>query len=161
MLDHPQHSTYKLERSFDKKHWTTAVTDSRFQQYSKDDIFDYDERVSTNKIYYYRLFIIDKEYNLLRRSEIIVFNTRPVNVGWKILQNPVMNELVLINKGEASRGTISILIYDEAGRVVIKFRAASIHTTIRIPVTKLRKGYYIVQLSILNKTVLNQKWFKQ
>ncbi len=161
MTDHAKPSTYILERSLDKKRWTTSVTDNRFQQYSHDDIFDFDERVEKDKMYYYRLSIIDKQHNILTRSEIFLVDTKTTKGGWRILQNPVASELVLTNNGAGSMGTINITVIDISGKPLIQYRAASIHTIIKIPVSNFKRGYYVVQLSVLNKILLTGKWLKQ
>jgi hypothetical protein len=59
MVDYSGKTTYILLRSTNEQAWTEVVTDKMFRKYSKEDIFDYDDKVTREGKYFYLLKIID------------------------------------------------------------------------------------------------------
>ena len=69
--------------------------------------------------------------------------------------------LTLSYKGTDSiKGVVNVQIIDVTGKTVVKFRSGSMYKTIQIPVSNLRKGMYIIQVSVLNELAMNQKFLK-
>ena len=162
MIDHPGKTTYQLLRSNDGKVWEEVVTDERLQYYTSDDIFDYDDRVDRDEKYYYRLRIRDINNKTITFSNTVSINSGSAKGSWIIYPNPVNEVLTLICKGHTIiRGVINVIVQDATGKIILRYRAASIHKMLQIPVSKLRSGIYVVQISILNELVMNQKFVKQ
>jgi hypothetical protein len=162
MISHPNKTTYQLLRSIDGKIWREVVTDKILQHYTSEDIFDYEDKVDRDKRYYYRLRILDSNNKTITFSNIVAIQSGSAKSSWVIYPNPVNEVLTLIYKGNTIvRGVINVIVKDATGKIVIGYRAASIYKTLHIPVSKLRTGIYVVQISILNEVVMNQKFVKQ
>ncbi|MEO6453769.1 MAG: T9SS type A sorting domain-containing protein [Ginsengibacter sp.] len=159
MISHSTKTTYILLRSTDKKTWTEIVTDKMMKHYSEEDIFDYDDKVNRDEKYFYRLKIIDANNNTITLSNIAAINTVTDKSPWLLYPNPVNDILHLTYQGNnIIKGVINVTVQDMAGKIVIRFRAASINKKLEIPVTQLRKGIYIIQISIMNEIIMNQQF---
>ena len=162
MISHPNKTTYQLLRSNDGKMWREVVTDKILQDYTSEDIFDYEDKVDHDKRYYYRLRILDSNNKTITFSNIVAIQSESAKSSWVIYPNPVNEVLTLVCKGNTIvKGVINVIVKDATGKIVIRYRAASIYKTLQIPVSKLRTGIYVVQISILNEVVMNQKFVKQ
>ncbi len=162
MISHPNKTTYQLLRSNDGKIWIEVVTDKILQPYTSEDIFDYEDKVDRDKRYYYRLRILDSNNKTITFSNIVAVQSESAKSSWIIYPNPVNEVLTLVCKGNTIvRGVINVIVKDVTGKIVIRYRAASIYKTLHVPVSKLRTGIYVVQISILNEVVMNQKFVKQ
>ncbi len=162
MISHRNKTTYQLLRSNDGKMWKEVVTDKILQDYTSEDIFDYEDKVDRDKKYYYRLRILDTNNKTISFSNIVTIHSGSAKSSWVIYPNPVNEVLTLECKGNTIiRGVINVIVQDAAGKIVIRYRAASIYKTLQIPVSKLRRGIYVVQISVLNEIVMNQKFVKQ
>ena len=162
MVSHLDKTTYQLLRSNDGKMLKEVATDKIMQEYTSEDIFDYEDKVERDKKYYYRLRILDTNNKTITFSNIVTLHTSSVKSSWVIYPNPVNEVLTLVCKGNTMiRGVINVIVQDAGGKIVIRYRAASIYKTLQIPVSKLRRGIYVVQISILNEVMMNQKFVKQ
>ena len=162
MINHPGKTTYQLLKSNDGKIWREVVTDKRLQNYTSEDIFDYEDKVDRDEKYYYRLRILDINNKTITFSNTVSINSGSAKGSWVIYPNPVNEVLTLVFKGNTLiRGVINVVVQDATGKIVLRYRAASIHKTLQIPVSKLRSGIYVVQISILNELMMNQKFVKQ
>jgi len=162
MISHPAKTTYILLRSADAKIWIEIATDKVLRKYSEEDVFDYDDRVDRNEKYFYRLKIIDANNKTIAFSNIVNIGTESNKSSWAIYPNPVNDVLNLVCEGnDIIKGVINVTVQDMTGKIVIRFRAASTSRKLEIPVTQLRKGMYVVQISIMNEMVMNQKFVKQ
>lgn len=163
MINYKEKTTYVLLRSIDGKAWMPVVTDSRLDLYSDEDIFDYEDKSYKRETKnYYCLKIIDANKNPIAYSNIVMINAETGNSSWVIYSNPVSDVLTLNFKGNGViKGVVNIFIYDFTGKTVIKFRSASVNRIIQIPVMQLRKGYYIVQIKVLDELMMNQKFLKE
>ena len=89
-------------------------------------------------------------------------NNKPQYNEWVIYPNPVTDILKLAYKGQGDlKGVVNVQIQDATGKVVIKFRSGSMYKLIQIPVSNLQKGFYFIQLTVMNKLMMNQKFIKQ
>lgn len=162
MISHPNKTTYQLLRSNDGKIWREVVTDKILQYYTSEDIFDYEDKVDRDKRYYYRLRILGSNNKTITFSNIVAIQSESAKSSWVIYPNPVNEVLTLVCKSNTIvKGVINVIVKDATGKIVIRYRAASIYKTLQIPVSKLRTGIYVVQISILNEVVMNQKFVKQ
>jgi len=162
MISHPLKTTYILLRSSDAKTWTTVVTDKILRKYTEEDIFDYSDHVDRDQKYFYRLKIIDANNKTISLSNVVSVNAAEDKVTWAIYPNPVNDILHLVYEGNnIIKGVINVIIQDMAGKIFIRFRAASTNRKLEIPVSQLRKGIYLVQISIMNQIVMNQQFVKQ
>jgi hypothetical protein len=162
MVKHPTKTTYTLLKSADGKNWTEIVTDKYLRNYSEEDLFDYDDRAARNKKYYYQVKITDASKKVIALSNIVAINTEADKRTWVIYPNPVNDFLNLVYEGNnIIEGVINVLVQDMAGKIVIRFRAASIYKKLNIPLSGLRKGVYIVKVSVMNEIMLNQQFVKQ
>jgi len=162
MVSHRDKTTYQLLRSNDGKRWKEVVTDKILRVYTSEDIFDFEDKVERNEKYYYRLRILDTNNKTITFSNVVLIHTSSVHNSWVIYPNPVNEVLTLVCTGNTIiRGVINVIVQDATGKIVIRYRAASIYKTLQIPVSKLRRGIYAVQISILNEVVMNQKFVKQ
>lgn len=161
MVPHPSKTTYVLFRSTDAKNWREVVTDKIPRKYSEEDVFDYDDRVNRSDVYYYQIKIVDANNKTIALSNIASVSTGAEKTSWTIYPNPANDILHLVCEGSnVVKGVISVTVQDLTGKIVIRFRAASTNRSLEIPVSKLRKGAYVVQISIMNQTVLSQQFIK-
>ena len=89
--------------------------------------------------------------------------TEPQNHDkWIIYPNPATDLLKLTYKGQGDlKGVVNVQIQDVTGKVVIKFRSGSMYKTISIPISNLQRGTYVIQVSVQNELMMNQKFVKQ
>jgi len=162
MVNHSAKTTYTLLKSTDKTNWTEIVTDKYLRNYSEEDLFDYDDRADRNKEYFYLVKITDINKKVIALSNIVTIDTEADKSTWVIYPNPVNDFLNLVYEGKnIIKGVINVLVQDMSGKIIVRFRAASIYKKLEIPVSQLRKGLYIVQLSVMNEIMLNQQFVKQ
>ncbi|MEO6328915.1 MAG: T9SS type A sorting domain-containing protein [Ginsengibacter sp.] len=162
MIRHSTKTAYVLLKSTDTKTWTEIVTDKVRRNYTPEDVFDYDERVSRDQKFFYRLKIIDENNETVTVSNTVTISTEAEQNTWVIYPNPVNNILHLSCQGSnIINGVINVTVQDITGKIVIRFRAASINRKLEIPVSQLLRGMYIVQISITNEIVMTQKFLKQ
>lgn len=97
--------------------------------------------------------------NIHGNDEVSTSNTGAL---WQIVPNPVHDMLYLnyIRKAKF-KDVINVIIQNATGRVVIKFRAASNNSRLRIPVSKLHTGVYFIKISIGNQQQLNSRFIKE
>ncbi len=177
MVDNATKTGYVLLRSMDGKSWVEAAKDRIVRNYTAEDGYSFDDKFYTPGKNYYRIRIFDGYNNTVALSPIITINTKeqllsspapsvPASKGspgsWVLFPNPVSDVLTLSYKGSDNiPGVVNVQVIDMTGKVVIKFRSASINKTIQIPVSNLRTGTYIIQLSVMNEMLMNQKFMKQ
>ena len=162
MINSAGKTTYILSKSDDKKNWSQIVTDKIFKEYTVEDTFDYADKINSDKEYYYRLKIINTNQEIVTYSNIIAVNNTTEKSIWEIYPNPVNDILHLVCKGSSIiKGVVNVLIYDVTGKIVIRFRSASIYRSLQIPVSQLRNGIFAVEISILDETVLKKQFIKQ
>ena len=164
MVDNPGKTTYVLLRSRDGKNWSEIVTDKIFRKYSTEDIFDYEDKSLIRGKFFYRLVVLDPQYNPVAFSNMVTINT---NTGsekgvWVIYPNPVQDVLMLSFKGDGYiKGVINVQVQNVSGKTVIQFRAASVNRNLQIPVSNLPPGFYVVRVTVMNEVMMNQKFIKQ
>lgn len=162
MINHPAKTTYVLLKSTDTKTWTEVVTDKVLRKYSEEDVFDYDDKVNRNQKYFYRLKIIDANNKTIAFSNTVTIGDEEDKSSWAIYPNPVNDVLHLVYTGNnIIKGVINVTVQDISGKIVTRLRAASTNRRLEIPVSNLRKGIYVVQISIMNEIMMNQKFVKQ
>ncbi len=182
---------YILIKSEDGISWKELSRDRMIRNYTEDDLYFFDERnIGTGKTFY-RIRIMDNNNNTVVLSNILVTNTMnaagniknnvpdkrivatnketvysPVIENrvhqWAIYPNPVNDELTINYKGsDILKGVINVIVHDMSGKTVIKFRAASTSKTIQIPVNNLRRGVYLIELTVMNELQMNERFVKQ
>jgi Secretion system C-terminal sorting domain len=162
MVNNPGKTTYILLRSSDGRNWSQVVTDRISRKYSDEDIFDYEDKSFIRSKIFYRLKIIDAGYNAVAFSNIVTINTESEKGSWVIYPNPVKDILTLSFKGDGYiKGVINVQVQNVTGKTVIKFRAASINRNLQIPVSNLPAGFYVVQVTVMNEVMMNQKFIKE
>ncbi|MEP6597090.1 MAG: T9SS type A sorting domain-containing protein [Ginsengibacter sp.] len=162
MINHPAKTTYILLRSTDTKTWIEVVTDKILRKYTEEDIFDYDDKVNRDQKYYYKLKIVDANNKTAAFSNTVTISAEADKRSWVIYPNPVNDVLYLVYEGNnIIKGVINATVQDITGKIVTRFRAASTSRRLEIPVSNLRKGIYIAQISTMNEIIMNQKFVKQ
>lgn len=162
MISQTTKTTYVLLRSTDKNTWTEIITDKYLQNYTEEDVFDYNDKVNRHQKYFYRVKIIDISKKTIIFSNIANISTEADREPWVVYPNPVNNVLAILFRGQnAIKGVINVAVQENSGKTVIRFRAASNSKKMEIPVSRLRKGIYTIRISILNEIVMNQKFVKQ
>lgn len=162
MISHAAKTTYVLLKSADSKAWVEVVTEKPLQNYTTDDVFDYADKVYRNVQYFYRIKIIDASNKTIAFSNIMRVTAAADKISWVIYPNPVNDVLSLLYKGNnVIKGVINVTVKDVSGKIITRFRAASNNRKLEIPVSQYRKGIYLVQVSIMNEMVMNQKFVKQ
>ena len=191
MINSNVRTSYLLLRSADGVTWTEAAKDRMLRYYTEDDIYFFNDRYYVAGKNYYRLKITDSYNNTIALSPIVSVNTRGTlntvtyrsntqmqtgkqtvtpkintepqgNSSWIIYPNPATDLLKLTYKGPGDlKGVVNVQIQDVTGKVVIKFRSGSMYKTISIPISNLQRGTYVIQVSVLNELMMNQKFIKQ
>jgi len=161
MVTAPGKTTYILLRSTDGRHWSEIVTDRIMRKYTAEDIFDYEDKALTRGQVFYRLRIVDANYNTVAFSNMVTITPNTEKGGWIIYPNPVHDILTISFKGDGYiKGVINALIQNSSGKIVTKFRASSLSRTLQIPVDNLPAGFYVVQVVVQNEVLMNQKFIK-
>jgi hypothetical protein len=161
MVNHPGKTSYVLLRSLNGRNWSEIVTDRIFRKYSDEDIFDYEDKSATHGNFFYRLRIIDASDNTVTFSNMVTINPSAEKGGWVLYPNPVHDILTLSFKGKGYiKGVINAQVQNADGKIVKRFRAASISRILQIPVDNLPSGFYIVQVIVENEIALTQKFIK-
>jgi len=162
MVNNSGKSTYILLRSRDGKSWSPVVTDRILRKYSADDIFDYEDKSFAAGKLFYILRIVDPAGNTVAFSNMVSINTASEKGKWVLYPNPVHEVLSLSFKGDGFiKGVINVAVQNAAGKTVIKFRAASINRNLQIPVNNLPAGFYVVQVTVENEVMMNEKFIKE
>ena len=181
---------YVLLKSTDGNIWIEYVRDKKFRYYSAEDAFYYEDKNIRESKSYYRLKIINSNSTTLAVSDIVIVvddhyshtlpavhvaptakldkdptftsNTRLEQKStWTIFPNPVHDILNLAFKGpKPIEGCINITIQDMGGKIVTRYRCASTNTSIHVPVSNLITGTYVIQLTVTNQLILNQRFLK-
>lgn len=166
MINNSSKTSYLILRSPDGILWTEAAKDKILRNYTTRDFYSFEDKFYTLGKNFYRLKISDGYNTTVALSPIVTVNTfaakGEITATWVIYQNPVNDVLTLNYKGSADiKGVVNIQIMDETGRIVTKFRSASIYKTIQIPVNQLKRGYYVTQVMVMNEIVMNKQFIKQ
>lgn len=180
---------FLLLKSTNGIEWTEVAKGRRLRNYSEDDLYTFtDKNITATKIFY-RLKIFDVYNNTVALSPIVsvknynntalavnnsikketittqnrnISKTEINNNNWILYPNPATDYLTLNYKGNTDlKGVVNIQVQDATGKVVVKFRSGSAYKTIQVPVSKLQRGIYFVQVTVLNNVMMNQKFVKQ
>lgn len=187
MIDAEEKTAYIVLKSVDGIHWSELVRDRIFRNYTSYDGYTFeDENIDASKTLY-RLKIINALNNTVGLSGIVVavkeeqeekvveiphpsqtksYPSSPPNesaiANWKIYPNPIHDVLTLNYTGnQVLQGVINVLILDVNGKIVIRFRSASNTKLIQIPVDNIARGSYLVQISVTDEVLFNQRIIKQ
>ena len=188
MVKNFEKTGYLLLKSNDGIEWSEVAKDKKLRQYTEEDIYFFiDKNASGNRLYY-RLKIFDTYNRTIQLSPVVVVYittvaaiknnfpeknktviTQPANSSrsnkshsWVLYPNPVTNVLTLSYKGEEDiKGVVNVQVQDGTGKIVVKFRSASLYKNIKVPVTKLARGIYFVQITVLNEVMMSQQFVKQ
>ena len=188
MVNSASRTSYILLKSRDGIRWTQAVKDRMLRIYTDEDIYFFNDRYYTPGKNFYRIRIADAANNTIALSPVVSVNVggtpqvinannslisqntshahtimRPENNNsWLIYPNPATDILKLVYKGRGDiKGVVNVLIEDAIGKPVIKFRSGSKFTTIEIPISNLQRGAYLIQITVLNDIMINQRFIKQ
>ena len=83
------------------------------------------------------------------------------NFKWVMYPVPVKDLLTLQYKGtEPIKGTITVLIQRETGKLLTRLRFSSLTTVIKIPVSYLGRGIYDIRIIVENEIMWNQRFIK-
>lgn len=188
MVKNFEKTGYLLLKSNDGIEWSEVAKDKKLRQYTEEDIYFFiDKNASGNRLYY-RLKIFDTYNRTIQLSPVVVVYittvaaiknnfpeknktviTQPANnsrsnnsQSWVLYPNPVTDVLTLSYKGnEDIKGVVNVQVQDGTGKIVVKFRSASLYKNIKVPVTKLARGIYFVQITVLNEVMMSQQFVKQ
>ncbi len=189
MVDSKDKTGYLLLKSTDGVEWTEAAKDKRLRYYSEDDLYTFNDRHTPAGKIFYRLKIFDNYNRTVHLSPIATVSTgvavvknnsaekiKPIakppsnnnspnansSNKWVPYPNPVKDVLTLSYKGrEDLKGVVNVQVQDGNGKIVVKFRSASLYKTIQVPVAKLARGIYFVQITILNEVMMSHQFVKQ
>lgn len=166
MVNNPYKTSYIILRSADGIVWTEAAKDKTLRNYSSRDLYSFEDKFYTFGKNFYRVKISDGYNSTVALSPVVSVNAKPsqgeITSTWVIYQNPVNDVLTLNYKGNTEiKGVVNIQVIDETGKTVIKFRSASIYKSIQIPVSKLKRGFYVTQVTVMNEMVMNKQFIKQ
>lgn len=179
---------YLLLKSTNGVEWQEAAKDKMMRNYTEDDLYTFTDRNVTGNKTYYRLKIFDTYNNTVALSPIVTVNnynssavktnstvpkeiapqnrslpqTEINNSVWVLYPNPATNYLTLNYKGNtALKGVVNVKVQDASGKVVVQFRSGSAYKNIQVPIAKLQRGIYFVQVTVLNEVMTNQRFVKQ
>jgi Secretion system C-terminal sorting domain len=152
--------SYKLQRSADNGLWFDIASVPVSLPQQKKFITYTDEKPSAGKNFY-RLASITAGNSISYGQPIMVIIGKPGN-SWIMYPVPVTDVLNLQYNGiNIITGVIGITIQNiRTGQVFHKLRMASVNRLIRIPVSNLGRGIYLVSISIGNEVVWNQQFSK-
>ena len=91
----------------------------------------------------YRIEGIDADGNSSWTS-VLDLRVSPASTGIRLLQNPVADELTLVNSGGIAINRLQVL--DVAGRVVLDQAPQSSNTLVGLPTAGLKSGYYFLRV---------------
>lgn len=91
----------------------------------------------------YRIEGIDADGNSSWTS-VLDLRVSPASAGIRLLQNPVADELTLVNSGGIAINRLQVL--DVAGRVVLDQAPQSSNTLVGLPTAGLKSGYYFLRV---------------
>ncbi len=189
MVNSNEKTGYILLKSTDGVEWTEAAKDKRLRYYSEDDLYIFNDRNASAAKIYYRLKVFDSYNRTVHLSPIVSITTAVATVKnnsgekiksvasqpsnnnqpntnssntWVVYPNPVKDVLTLSYKGrEDLKGVVNVQVQDGTGKIVVKFRSASLYKIIQVPVAKLVRGIYFVQITVLNEVMLSRQFVKQ
>lgn len=185
MVSYPGMTAYILFKSLDGVVWKTAAANPVFRNYTASTILAYRDNFSNEQKLYYRVKVYDTNENIVEISNTAIvenpntsyspkkpITNRNSNIEepvtgsrgtiWQLFPNPVHDMLHLFYRSnEKIKGVINIMIQNETGKVVIRFRAASDNKQLYIPVSKLQAGIYLIKINIGTDVHLNDKFIKQ
>lgn len=166
MVNNHGKTSYMILRSADGIVWTEAAKDKILRNYTYRDLYYFEDKFYTLGKNFYRIRISDGNNTMVALSPIVTAfttATREELTGtWLIYPNPVNDVLTLNYKGTMDlKGVVNVEILDVTGKIVIKFRSASIYKIIQIPVNKLKRGFYFTQVTVMNDMVMNKQFMKQ
>ena len=82
--------------------------------------------------------------------------------SWVLYPNPATDFVVVEYKGRDNlKGIVNVEVQDGTGKTVVKFRSGSMYKTIQVPLPYLQRGAYLLQVSVLDKVVMSQRFIKQ
>lgn len=185
MVNYAGKSAYVILKSNDGVSWFEMVKDKVFRNYSEEDSYYFTDR-NINEKNLYRLRIIALGNNTIALSDIQTIDqlsskkvresstvsnsehipvhpsTLPENNKWVIYPNPVHDLLTITFTGTTKlQGCINVAVIDMSGKIMIRYRCASMNKTIQVPVDYIVRGIYIVQVSISNQVLMNQRFIRQ
>jgi hypothetical protein len=185
MVNYPGNTAYILFKSIDGVVWETSASNPVLRNYTSSTILAYHDNFSDEQKLYYKVKVYDASENIVAISNTAIvdnpknsyatekppahdnttksiINGNTNNNVWQIYPNPVGNMLNLVYKGRTIiRGVINVVILDATGKVVIKFRAASVNKQLYIEASKLHTGFYFIRIYVLNEVQMNEKFIKQ
>ena len=166
MVSHTSRTGYIIFRSKDGANWAEFIRDRVVKNYSDEDVYNYGDKSFSPGLNYYRVKIVDISGNIVAQSNIIQVNTREAAAGvtkssWIIYPNPVTDILNIAYKGNKQlQGCYNLTIKDVAGKVVIRYRCASIYKSFQVPVDKLQRGTYQLEVMVNNAVLVNERFVK-
>ena len=185
MVTIAKRTAYIILKSTDGVNWMELVKDKLLRNYTKEDLYTYEDKHITTPKNLYRLRIMDVENNTVALSNIVsvsqLLNNKPIittetrkknntsidatepdEKKWVIYPNPVHDILTLSFNGlHPLQGAINITIQDMSGKIVTRYRGASTNKVIQVPVDYLARGTYLLQLIVSNEVIVNQRFIKQ
>lgn len=166
MVNNPGKTSYMILRSADGIVWTEAARDKILRNYTDRDLYYFEDKFYTLGKNFYRIKITNENNMMVALSPIVTtFTTATrgeITGTWLIYPNPVNDVLTLNYKGTADlKGVVNVQIMDVTGKIVIKFRSASIYKIIQIPVNNLKRGFYFTRVTVMNDIVMNKQFMKQ
>lgn len=155
----PDIAIYIIQRSGDKTTWT----DLAVQSVSPNTVaksFSFEDKNPAPGQNYYRLKSFSKKDEATYSLIVMVISGSP-DFKWVMYPVPVSDLLTLQYKGtETIKGTITVLLQRDNGKLLTRLRFSSLTTVIKIPVSNLGRGIYDVRIIVENEIKWNQRFIK-
>lgn len=141
---------YEIEHATDGIHFSTVASVANTTSASPGtgtETYTHTIAQPASGIHFYRIRQIDKNgaYTFSGTAKITI---RTSNAGLSLQKNPVVNELILTNAGQQTVQRLQIT--DLAGRIMLTRVINNNGSTIVLPVSALRPGYYLLQVNTVN-----------
>jgi len=150
---------FVIQRSDDDRHWVDAGY-MQLTGVAVDKEYVFLDRNPLPGSNYYRLKVSTANGDVFAPS-VMVITTAQGNNNWVMYPVPVTTMLNLQYKGyDVITGVVNVFIQNMNGRIITRYRGASINKTIQIPVDNLGKGIYDVRIVIGDNVVWNQRFVK-
>lgn len=150
---------YIIQRSADKTIWTD-LTQRIVSPNVTVKSFNFEDKDPASGENYYRFKCYTKNDEAAYSLIVMVITGSP-DFKWVMYPVPVTDLLTLQYKGtETIKGTITVFIQRETGKLLTRLRFSSLTTVIKIPVSNLGRGIYDIRIIVENEIMWNQRFIK-
>ncbi len=151
----PTNTLATLQRSSNNTNWQ----DLHAQKIKINRTFSVTDRNPQLGKMYYRLKF-NSNLIVSYSNTSFVFINEPTD-DWKVYPNPVTDVLIMQYKGVSiHKGLYNVYVFNSHNNIVARMRFASNQRTLKIPVSNLTKGIYVVQIFVEAELVAYEPFSK-